>query len=195
MGIPYGCRHRTLEHESRQRRHLGRIIIVRRPLSADSRQRKNQVSQFRFRRDSPAFAQEQAGFRLYGTQQIHNDGRIRASHSKVNDGDILRRSHPHVRPITGLRKLKLFTEYIYVIIEIGQQNILPEVGQGMLCIAWQPIFHDFRFRFHCFCVFLFPLYPAKDRGVFLAKLANDYVKPSTISHKSDKAGRPDGRLR
>ena len=145
--------------------------------------------------DAPTLEQEQAGFRLDCTQQIHNNGRIRAPHSKVNDSDILRRSHPHVRPITGLRKLKLFTEYIYVIIEIGQQNILPEVGQGMLCIAWQPIFHDFRFRFHCFCVFLFPLYPAKDRGVFHAKLANDYVKPSTISHKSDKAGRPDGRLR
>ena len=150
-----GARHGTLQHEGRQRRHLGRKVVVACSLATYSGYGQYQVALLSLAAYAPALAQKEAGLGTDGTQEIHDDGGIGTAHAKVDDADAVGRGSTHVRRIVGLLHSEFLTEDIHIIVEVGEQDILAEVLQRMFGVSGQPVLHYFLFRLHNFLNCLF----------------------------------------
>ena len=114
----------SLQHEGGQGRHLWRVVVVGRTFAADACQRQDEVPHAHLGRDCSAFAQEEAGAGVDGSEQVHDDGRIRRAHSEVNHRNAISRSHAHISLVGGRRDAEVLTEDVHVVVEIGQQHQL-----------------------------------------------------------------------
>ena len=125
-----------------QGRNLRREIVVARSLSADRRDRKDQVAHVRPVLDAAAFSEKKDRLGLDGAQEVHHGRRVRASHAEVDDRDLARRRGRHrlVAPVDG--HLVGPGEQVHVPLEIGEEDVVAELLQRHTGVAREPVLHD-----------------------------------------------------
>ena len=146
--VAQGGGHGTLQHEGRQRGHLGREVVVRRTLAANTCQRQDIVAQLRLAGNAAALAEEEAGGRLNGAKQVHDERGVGAAHAEVDHRDALGRDGAHVCAETNRLNARLLAEHIHVVVEIREQNVLAKLLKRHLGVAHEPIARYFLFCFH-----------------------------------------------
>ena len=68
-----------------------------------------------------------------GAQQVHDNGGIRASHTEIDDGHSFCAGRCHIGIFTENGNIELFCENLYILVEVGQQNVLSKILQVTLC--------------------------------------------------------------
>ena len=123
-------------------------VVVGGTLATDGGNGKDEVPYSIFLVYTAALTQKQTCLGPDSTQQVHDNGGIRTSHTKINDGHSFCTGRYHVGIFTENGNIELFCENLYVLVEVGQQNVLSKILQVTLCVTGQPIGYDFFFCFH-----------------------------------------------
>ena len=151
--VAYGRRDGAQEREGGQRGHLGREVLVRRPFAPYGCDGEQVIAQLVRLLQSPAFAEEERRLGAYGREEVHDGGRIGASHAEVDDRDSVGRRIGH-RTLRGQDGYAIVRrEALHVGREVRQQHMPREIFQPPLRIAGQPILYNFLFRLHASAFF------------------------------------------
>ena len=146
--VAYGRRDGAQEREGGQRGHFRREVLVRRPFAPYGCDGEQVIAQPVRLLQSPAFAEEERRLGAYGREEVHDGGRIGASHAKVDDRNPVGRrvGHRSLRGQDGYAIVR--REALHVGREVRQQHMPREIFQPPLRIAGQPILYNFLFRLH-----------------------------------------------
>ena len=155
--VTNGRRSRSLQLESRQRRHFAREIIIRRTLTANSSNGQDEIPHFVLVPQTAAFAQKQNSLRMNSTQHIHYQCSIGRAHTEVDDSDIVCCRRYHVSIFAFYLHAEHLRKHAHILIKIRQQNKFPERIQTLARITRQPVCY-----YVFFCSFHTQINPAKN---------------------------------
>ena len=131
----------------------GTSVLVRRPFAPYGCDGEQVIAQPVRLLQSPAFAEEERRLGAYGREEVHDGGRIGASHAEVDDRNPVGRRIGH-RPFRGQDGYAIMRrEALHVGCEVRQQHMPREIFQPPLRIAGQPILYNFLFRLHASAFF------------------------------------------
>ena len=133
--------------EGGQRGHLLREIVAGGTFTADAGDGKQHGSQPDIGLQTAAFAEKQHRLGLHRRQQIHDGGRIRTAHHEVDDGDVVARRALHRFFYSIDFGAGELGEIVHIILEVRQQDVLPELIQRHPRVTREPVFYDVVFRF------------------------------------------------
>ena len=109
------------------------------------------------KKELSAFAQKQNSLRMNSTQHIHYQCSIGRAHTEVDDSDIVCCRRYHVSIFTFYLHAEHLRKHAHILIEIRQQNKLPERIQTLARITRQPVCY-----YVFFCSFHTQINPAKN---------------------------------
>ena len=122
--------------------HLGRKVIVARPLPPDGGDGQDEVADGAAVFEPAAFTEKEHGLGLDRAEQVHDRGGGGAAHAEVDHGDVFGggAGHRFVAP-DHLHPVP-FGEEVDVAVEVGEEDVLPEGREGQTGVAGQPVFND-----------------------------------------------------
>lgn len=123
-------------------------IVIGSTFAADGGNRKDKIPYSIFLVYAAALAQKQACFGINGAEQVHDNGSIGASHTEIDNCHSFCAGRYHIGVFAEDGNIELFCENLYVLVEVGQQDILSKIFQVTFCVTGQPISYDFFFCFH-----------------------------------------------
>ena len=152
--VANGRGHGTLHHEGRQCGHFGGIVVVAGSLAAYAGNGQDEVALLRLGTDASALTEEEACLGTYRGEQIHDYGGIGRAHAEVYHRDVLCRSATHIGAVVGMGNAVVVTEYVHIVVEVGQQDVLAEVFECSVGVSRQPVLNDFLLCLHRLCRFV-----------------------------------------
>ena len=142
----------SLQHEGWQRRHFWGEVVVAGSFATNASNGQNEVAQLCLRGYASALSEKETGSWHDGAEQVHDDGCVWASHSKIDDGDAVGCGATHIGAVVWLLDSEVFAEDVNIVVEVGQQDVCAEAFERHLRISWQPILHYLLFCLHFFVI-------------------------------------------
>lgn len=146
-----GAQHR----KRRQRRHLGRQILVRRPFATYRGYGHQVIAQLDGRFDAAALSEEEHGLRRDGREEVHDGRGVRTAHAEVDDGDSFCRRVGHRGLQAEDGHAEVLGKQFHIFREVRQEDVLGEILQPTLRIAREPVLYNFLLSLNIL-IFLLP---------------------------------------